>query len=50
MEPFAHEDRKQLAKEILEDGTNPTRSRLTALAQAKIAYCEFVLDLVRKHT
>lgn len=49
MDPFGNEDRKQLAKEALEDGENPTRARLTALAQAKIAYCEFILLLARRH-
>lgn len=49
MEPFGSEDRRRLAREMLEDGENPTRARLTALAQAKIAYCEFVLNLTRRH-
>jgi hypothetical protein len=49
MPSFANEDRKRLAKEILQDGQNPSRARLTALAQAKIAYCEFVLGLARNH-
>lgn len=47
-DPFGHEDRKRLAKEMLMDGTKPSRDRLAALAQAKIAYCEFILHLVRK--
>jgi hypothetical protein len=42
-------ERMRLAKELLEDGTNVSRVRLTALAQAKISYCEFVLDLTRRH-
>ncbi|PSJ51359.1 DUF3800 domain-containing protein [Kumtagia ephedrae] len=41
--------RRQLAKEILEDGTAVTRERLTALGQAKIAYCSFALHLARQH-
>lgn len=41
--------RSRLAREILVDGTAVTRERLTALAQAKIAYCEFALDLARGH-
>ena len=49
MPPFVPEERKGLAREMLEDGENPTRARLTALAQAKIAYCEFVLNLARTH-
>jgi hypothetical protein len=47
--PFPPEDRRRLAREILLDGANPSRDRLTALGQAKIAYCEFALDLVRRH-
>lgn len=49
MDPFGHEDRKRLAREMLGDGTNPSRARLTGLAQAKIAYCEFILNLTRTH-
>ncbi len=45
--PFAPEIRARLAREILTDGTAVTRERLTALAQAKIAYCEFALELAR---
>ncbi len=41
--PIPVEQRRRLAREILEDGTNVTRERLTALAQAKPAYCEFIL-------
>lgn len=46
---FPIADMQRLARELLLDGTNPSRDRLTALAQAKIAYCEFALDLVRRH-
>lgn len=46
---LAPEDRRRLAAEILQDGTSATKDRLTALGQAKIAYCEFALDLVRRH-
>lgn len=42
-------ERMRLAKEILEDGTVVSRLRLTALAQAKISYCEFVLKLTLQH-
>ena len=49
MDPFVGEERRRLAKEMLEDGEHPTRARLTALAQAKISYCEFVLNLARTH-
>ncbi len=41
--------RRQLAKEILEDGTAVTRERLTALGQAKIAYAAFALHLAKVH-
>lgn len=49
MEPIEPAERTRLAKGLLEDGANPTREKLTALAQAKIAYCTHVLDLVRRH-
>lgn len=41
--------RTKLAREILTDGSSPSRERLTALAQAKIAYCQFALDLAFGH-
>ncbi|WP_245304195.1 DUF3800 domain-containing protein [Hoeflea olei] len=34
---------------MLEHGAHPTRAGLTALAQAKLAYVEFVLDLAHSH-
>ncbi len=46
---FEPSARAGLACEILADGTAVTRERLTALAQAKIAYCEFALNLARMH-
>lgn len=49
MDPIDNGERMRLAKEILEDGTAVSRPRLTALAQAKISYCEFVLELTRRH-
>jgi hypothetical protein len=49
MDRLGDEDRRRLAKEMLEDGENPTRARLTALAQAKIEYCAFILNLTRRH-
>lgn len=49
MGPLEHEDRKRLANELLKDGTNPSVQRLTGLAQAKIAYCEFILSLTKDH-
>lgn len=47
MPPLPRHDRTRLAHELLLDGTSVTRERLTALAQAKIAYCGFSLDLAR---
>jgi len=41
--------RRQLARQILEDGTAVSRDRLTALGQAKIEYCGFALHLARTH-
>ncbi|MBU6267972.1 MAG: DUF3800 domain-containing protein [Sphingomonadales bacterium] len=49
LDPFDHAPRTQLAREMLGDGTAPTRARLTALGQAKIEYCRFSLDLARRH-
>lgn len=49
MEAIPHDRRRALTLEILQDGTNVSRERLTALAQAKIAYCKFALSLARNH-
>jgi hypothetical protein len=49
MPPIPREMRARLAREILTDGAAVTKERLTALAQAKIAYCEFALELARTH-
>ena len=49
MPPIPFNDRTRLAHELLIDGTAVTRERLTALGQAKIAYCEFCLKLARSH-
>ncbi|WP_062096055.1 DUF3800 domain-containing protein [Caulobacter sp. CCH5-E12] len=49
MDPIASDERTRLAHEILLDGTAASRPRLTALAQAKIAYCQFVLQLAENH-
>jgi hypothetical protein len=49
MDEIENPDRMRLAKEILQDGTDVSRARLTALAQAKIAYCKFILELTRSH-
>ncbi|MGZ8370476.1 MAG: DUF3800 domain-containing protein, partial [Caulobacteraceae bacterium] len=42
-------ERSRLAREILLNGEEVTRDRLTALGQAKIAYCRFVLELAKSH-
>lgn len=46
LEPYL---RTRLAHELLVDGTAVSRERLTALSQAKIAYCRFALRLARTH-
>ena len=48
MPPFAADQRRTLAREILQDGTAVSRERLTALAQAKLAYVGRALELSRK--
>lgn len=48
-EPIPHDRRTQLARELLIDGSVVSRDRLTALAQAKIGYVNFVLRLARTH-
>lgn len=48
MDTFCLEDRAALSREILEDGTAVSRERLTALAQAKLAYVSMALELSRK--
>ncbi|MGH7270483.1 MAG: DUF3800 domain-containing protein, partial [Polyangiaceae bacterium] len=56
--PMAHSERVQLAKAALEEGgaarregrpSRHTRRQLTALGQAKIAFCESVLELCGRH-
>lgn len=47
--PIPHPERTRLAREILLNGADVTRARLTALAQAKIAYARFALNLARRH-
>ena len=45
-----HAERTALARKLLsQKGQNPTRAQLTALDQAKIAYCRFALALARTH-
>jgi len=45
--PFSQDQRKPLAREILRDGTAVSRERLTALAQAKLAYVGRALEISR---
>lgn len=45
MQPIPVDERAQLAREILNDGTAVSRERLTALAQAKLAYCEHAMEI-----
>jgi len=49
MPPIDALQRTALAREILIDGTAVTKARLTALAQAKIAYCDFALKIAHQH-
>lgn len=49
MPDMEQHERTQLAREMLEDGTGATKMRLTALGQAKIAYCRHILDIVHAH-
>ncbi|EEE35107.1 hypothetical protein RKLH11_4279 [Rhodobacteraceae bacterium KLH11] len=48
MPAFPPDQRQTLAREILQDGTAVSRERLTALAQAKLAYVDRALDISRK--
>lgn len=48
MDAIADAERAVLAKQILEDGTAVSQERLTALAQAKLAYVGKALDISRK--
>lgn len=41
--------RTRLAREILQNGADASKERLTALAQAKIAYCGFALKLAHAY-
>lgn len=47
--PLPQAQRTRLAREMLEDGQAVSRERLTALAQAKIAYCRFALRLAHSY-
>ncbi|MEZ5823315.1 MAG: DUF3800 domain-containing protein [Geminicoccaceae bacterium] len=48
LEAIEPERRTRLAREILEDGENASRERLTALGQAKLAYVEKALQLSKE--
>jgi len=47
--PIKLEKRRELSKQLLEDGQNPTKEQLTALGQAKIAYCKRSMEICRGH-
>jgi hypothetical protein len=47
MSAMAHAERTRLAHALLLDGQAVTREGLTALGQAKVAYCHFALRLAR---
>jgi hypothetical protein len=49
MSAFAPDERRGLARQALADGDNATRAGLTALAQAKIAFCERALQICSGH-
>ncbi len=46
--PIDPQQRTKWARDILTDGAAVTRERLTALAQAKLAYCAFALSLCKQ--
>ncbi|MBF0438008.1 MAG: DUF3800 domain-containing protein [Magnetococcales bacterium] len=48
--PIPGIERRQLALQALTDGANVTRRQLTALAQAKIGYVEWVLTLCQDYS
>ncbi|MGL4489269.1 MAG: DUF3800 domain-containing protein [Rhizobiaceae bacterium] len=48
LQPITPDQRAIWAREIILDGTAVSKERLTALAQAKIAYCNLALDLCRE--
>lgn len=49
LDAMAEAQRRRLAHELLENGVAVSRERLTALAQAKLAYCRFVMKLAHAH-
>jgi Protein of unknown function (DUF3800) len=49
MPPFPDNERVDLAQAARLDGAHATRAQITALAQAQIAYCRFVLERCAAH-
>jgi hypothetical protein len=49
LDPIPVHERTKLACEILADGTAVSKRRLTALGQAKVAYCLHALDIARHY-
>lgn len=49
LDPIPDPARATLAAAALADGANATRAQLTALAQAKIAFCDRILELCASH-
>jgi Protein of unknown function (DUF3800) len=49
MDAFAPDERRALAREAFENGDCATRASLTALAQAKLAFCERALRICSDH-
>ena len=41
--------RRKLTRDVLKNGVNATMEQLTALGQAKIAYCEHVLEICKNY-
>lgn len=48
--PIPLEERTALAEAAILDGHNPSKDKLTALAQAKIDYCAYVLEQCASHS
>lgn len=49
MPPFPVDERRKLASELILNGADSNRERLTALAQAKLSFAEYILDLCALH-
>ena len=48
--PIPRSERAELAGAALTDGAHATRSQITALAQAKIDYCHFIMEQCATHS